>query len=77
MVRDPAVHTEVVEKITNFVQTIGFSVKGLTFSPVKGPEGNIEYLLYVKKEAQPTSVPVDAEKALVTQSHQVLGGEKA
>ena len=76
VVRDPAVHTEVVEKITNFVQTIGFSVKGLTFSPVKGPEGNIEYLLYVKKEAQPTSVPVDA-KALVTQSHQVLGGEKA
>ena len=76
MVRDPAVHTEVVEKITGFVQTIGFSVKGLTFSPVKGPEGNIEYLLYVKKEAQPDSVPVDA-KALVAQSHQALGGEKA
>ena len=76
VVRDPAVHTEVVEKITGFVQTIGFSVKGLTFSPVKGPEGNIEYLLYVKKEAQPDSVPVDA-KALVAQSHQALGGEKA
>ena len=49
VVRDPEVHTQVVEKIVSFVQTIGFSVWGLTFSPIKGPEGNIEYLLYVKK----------------------------
>lgn len=49
VVRDPKVHAVVVERIFHFSQELGFSVEGLTFSPIKGPEGNIEYLLYVKK----------------------------
>lgn len=47
VVRDPAVHFEVVEMIAQFALEMGFSVLGLTYSPIKGPEGNIEYLLYI------------------------------
>jgi 23S rRNA (cytidine1920-2'-O)/16S rRNA (cytidine1409-2'-O)-methyltransferase len=49
VVRDPEVHREVVDKIVTFAQSIGLSLKGLTFSPIKGPEGNIEYLAYFAK----------------------------
>jgi len=50
VVRDPAVHCEVIEKVTEFAQDIGFDVLGLEFSPIRGPEGNIEYLMYVSKD---------------------------
>ncbi|MCD8132808.1 MAG: TlyA family RNA methyltransferase [Clostridiales bacterium] len=50
VVRDPDVHLEVVERILSFVREIGFSVLHLDFSPIKGPEGNIEYLIHMKKE---------------------------
>lgn len=49
VVRDKAVHEEVIEKILRFSAENGFSVLGLTFSPVKGPEGNIEYLIYLQR----------------------------
>ncbi|MCH5353566.1 MAG: TlyA family RNA methyltransferase [Acutalibacter sp.] len=49
VVRDKAVHREVIEKIQDFALQSGFSVLGLTFSPVKGPEGNIEYLIYLQR----------------------------
>ena len=48
VVRDPDVHREVVKKIISFSESIGFEVEGLTFSPIKGPEGNIEYLMLLK-----------------------------
>ncbi len=51
VVRDPEVHKEVIAKVTDFAGIIGFSVLGLDFSPVRGPEGNIEYLLYIRKES--------------------------
>ncbi len=44
VVRDKKVHVEVIEKTLSFAYSIGFELKGLTFSPIKGPEGNIEYL---------------------------------
>ena len=50
VVTDKAVHMEVVEKITQFAMQTGFHLLGLDFSPIKGPEGNIEYLLYMEKE---------------------------
>lgn len=53
VVRDKAVHQEVIEKVLAFSLAQGFSVKGLTYSPVKGPEGNIEYLLYLQKTDGP------------------------
>ncbi len=49
VVRDPSVHKEVIEKVIDFCLKIGFSVEGLDYSPIKGPEGNIEYLLLIKK----------------------------
>lgn len=52
VVREPKVHGEVVHKIIDYADMIGFEVKGLTFSPIKGPEGNIEYLLYIEKRAE-------------------------
>ncbi|HHV31200.1 TlyA family RNA methyltransferase [Caproiciproducens sp. LBM24188] len=73
VVRDKAVHIEVIEKIVHFVQENGFSVLGLTFSPVKGPEGNIEYLIYLQKSEQPQSIPLDI-RALVEESHNQLSG---
>lgn len=47
VVRDISVHKEVVKNIIDFAIAIGLLVKGLTFSPIKGPEGNIEYLAYL------------------------------
>lgn len=49
VVRDPEVHAEVVHKVIDYADMIGFAVNGLTYSPVKGPEGNIEYLLWIEK----------------------------
>ena len=49
VVRDPKVHEEVIEKILDFCIKTGFDIKGLDYSPIKGPEGNIEYLLYIQK----------------------------
>ena len=49
VVRDPKVHIEVIEKVLSFCDKIGFEIKGLDYSPIKGPEGNIEYLLLIQK----------------------------
>lgn len=50
VVRDPKVHEEVVCRITDFVGIAGFEVLHLDFSPIKGPEGNIEYLIHIRKD---------------------------
>lgn len=50
VVREKAVHIEVIEGVIFYAGSIGFQICGLDFSPIRGPEGNIEYLLYVKKE---------------------------
>ena len=55
VVRDFAVHKEVIELVINFAIGLNFFIKGLTFSPVKGPEGNIEYLLYMQKRNEKMS----------------------
>ena len=57
VVRDKSVHREVIKMVADFALSIGFSVKGLDFSPVKGPEGNIEYLLYIKKTSDAAAEP--------------------
>lgn len=49
VIRDPAIHTEVLKDIEALVTGLGWTVKGLDYSPVKGPEGNIEYLMYFQK----------------------------
>lgn len=49
VVRDPKVHEEVIRKVADCAQELGFLIQGLDYSPIKGPEGNIEYLLYLQK----------------------------
>lgn len=72
VVRDINVHIDVVEKVVNLATENGFGVCGLAFSPIKGPEGNIEYLIYLKKsENASVSKEIDV-KSLVNQSHTEL-----
>ena len=66
VVRDFKVHVAVIEQVLHFTKEIGFCVSGLDYSPVRGPEGNIEYLMYVKKQGEDTAFDV---AALVTKSH--------
>ena len=49
VVREKSTHIEVIETVLDFTKEIGFQIKGLDFSPVRGPEGNIEYLMHIKK----------------------------
>ncbi|MDE5817900.1 MAG: TlyA family RNA methyltransferase, partial [Lachnospiraceae bacterium] len=49
VVRDAAIHREVIMRILSFAQNVGFAVRGLDYSPIKGPEGNIEYLAFLQK----------------------------
>ena len=49
VVRDPLVHIEVIDNMLDFVRDLAFDIVGLEYSPIRGPEGNIEYLLYMKK----------------------------
>ncbi len=68
VVRDPAVHTEVIKRVITESRAVGFVPVGLDFSPVKGPEGNIEYLLHVRKDpdaAEGISKDVIAEDVIV------------
>ena len=69
VVRDKAVHEEVVEQIIEFASQNGFFLKNLEYSPVKGPEGNIEYLVYIRKdETGGVDAAVDI-KAVVDAAH--------
>lgn len=52
VVRDREVHKEVIEKIARHAVSLGFALKRLDYSPIKGPEGNIEYLIYIKKNGE-------------------------
>lgn len=56
VVRDPAVHERVLRDITEFVPTIGWKVIGLDFSPIRGPEGNIEFLMDIVEEGNVTEI---------------------
>ena len=69
VVRDPAVHLEVLERFLDHAAQSDFAVKDITFSPIKGPEGNIEYLGYLQAGPCPAE-PVDLP-ALVERSHSV------
>ena len=53
VVRERSVHEEVIEKVISFAMEIGFSIHNLEYSPIKGPEGNIEYLVYIEKDDNP------------------------
>ena len=62
VVREKSVHIEVIESVMAFAKNIGFEVLNLDFSPIKGPEGNIEYLMHIKKINSETKEGVELEK---------------
>ncbi len=61
VVRDPKVHEEVIDQVIKFAVSIGFEILNLEYSPIKGPEGNIEYLVYIRKceNSESKEVPVN------------------
>ena len=69
VVRDPQVHVEVIENVLKIAQDAGFEVLGLSWSPIRGPEGNIEYLMYIRK------LPEKNDPNLSGQDLQDLPGE--
>jgi len=71
VVRDINVHIEVMEKIIGLAKDAGFGILGLDFSPVKGPEGNIEYLIYLQKNGD-SLLDETAARAVAEQAHKAL-----
>jgi 23S rRNA (cytidine1920-2'-O)/16S rRNA (cytidine1409-2'-O)-methyltransferase len=74
VIRDPIIHREVILGIVNFAGQKGLSLKGLTFSPIKGPEGNIEYLAYFKNDSIIREIDENKEliEVIVEESHKNL-----
>lgn len=74
VVRDPAVHLEVIQTVISYAKSISFGVRHLEFSPIKGPEGNIEYLVHLVKLPEGTveeEMQVSPEE-VVRQAHETL-----
>jgi len=72
VVRDPAVHVEVLEAFVELAKSLSFTIRNLTFSPVKGPEGNIEFLGHLSLKADEDRIP--DLRDLVQQAHDSLKG---
>lgn len=73
VVREKSVHLEVIEMVTSFATANGFQVLDLEFSPIKGPEGNIEYLVYLRNQEtnSPTELSISSEE-IVNRAHELL-----
>lgn len=76
VVREPEIHEEVIELVMNYALGLGFHILGIDHSPIRGPEGNIEYLLYMENEDREPSVISEEDREqireLVAQAHRVL-----
>lgn len=72
VVKDINVHFEVIKKVLDFAREINFNVAGLSFSPIKGPEGNIEYLAYLKKSECNDTITDEIIDDVVQNSHNNL-----
>ena len=74
VVRDRKVHVEVIESVTACAQALGFHILGLDHSPIKGPEGNIEYLVWLGKGCErPENAPyIPSAEQITTKAHEVL-----
>ena len=80
VVRDPAVHREVIEMVRDFAISIYLEPQNLTYSPVRGPEGNIEYLLHLAKrpeDAVISDLPEGLIETVVREAHQALDKGKS
>lgn len=72
VVKDIKVHFEVIKTVLNFARETGFFVAGLSFSPIKGPEGNIEYLAYLKKTECEDNITDEVIQEIADRSHNTL-----
>ncbi len=73
VIKDEKIHIEVIQKILSYAIQIGYTIEGLTFSPIKGPEGNIEYLAYlINEDTNPSSDVIDQIHHVVSSSHNKL-----
>ena len=72
VVRDPHVHEEVILSVLSAAEQVSFTPAGLTFSPVKGPKGNIEYLLYLRTVGEANTIDAALVHDIVTQAHAAL-----
>lgn len=63
IIRDPKVHAEVLNNTLSFAEKIGFSIQDLTYSPIKGTKGNIEFLVLLKKSSEP-SIDINIDSIL-------------
>lgn len=75
VVREPQTHREVIAKIVDYADSIGFTVLDLDFSPIKGPEGNIEYLLHLSKEREPENEILKLTEAAAEENLRLLQEE--
>ena len=76
VVRDPGTHREVIERVVREAVAFGYTAKALTFSPVKGPKGNIEYLAFLQKSEEPKSlITEEIISRVVLDSHRELDGD--
>ena len=72
VVRDKNIHIDVIRKIYEYCLSNGFDVVGLDFSPIKGPEGNIEYLIYIRRSDEPKALKEFDIEELAELSHKAL-----
>ena len=72
VVREPEIHEEVIRKVVDYADLVGFCVAGLEYSPIKGPEGNIEYLVYLKKKKE-EEIPEEVEALTEAEAERRLG----
>lgn len=73
VVRDSEVHKEVIENVIGYANEFGFYVHNLTFSPIKGPEGNIEFLIIISKDSEKAVVTQEDIDSIVLQAKEHLG----
>lgn len=72
VVRDPEVHRSVIRAVLAYSREIGFFPVGLTFSPIKGPEGNIEYLVHFVQSAESSALTEETIDKIVDEAHKIL-----
>lgn len=76
VVREPEIHEEVVCKIIDYADAVGFDILHLDFSPIKGPEGNIEYLVHIRKNMEKVQESADITEAQAEALLQEIIGNK-
>jgi 23S rRNA (cytidine1920-2'-O)/16S rRNA (cytidine1409-2'-O)-methyltransferase len=76
VVKDPTVHREVLLQCIRAASEVGLNCVGISYSPIKGPQGNIEYFIHLKKQLAPLEHPAEAVEDVVRKAHSVLEVKK-